>query len=179
MFRTATLVTVALFAALTCYVADSAVAADTENKRVKPQVFLEYDKLPAGGKCRVVMEIQIEEGWHINANKPGIEDLIPTTFTVKSEQGVKLTDIKFPKHQVISMEGVGTVNVFEGKIRIYGTLEVPASAANSADKLQLTVNYQACTEKFCERPDKVAIEGKIPVAASASDVKKKNEEYFK
>ncbi|MAT15789.1 MAG: hypothetical protein CMJ46_11045 [Planctomyces sp.] len=179
MIRTATLVAVTLFAALTCFVADPTVAAEKESKRVKPQVFLEYDKLPAGGKCRVMMEIQIEESWHINANKPGIEDLIPTTFTVKSEQGVKLTDIKYPKHELINMEGVGTVNVYEGKIRIYGTLEVPASAAQSVDKLQLTVNYQACTEKFCERPDKATIEGKIPVAASINDVKKKNEELFK
>ncbi|QDU80360.1 disulfide bond corrector protein DsbC [Polystyrenella longa] len=179
MFRTATLLAVTLLLTTQLMTNTEGLnAAEKASKRIKPQVFLEYNKLPAGGKCRVIMEVQVEKGWHINANPAEPDLLIPTTFSIKSAQGIKLTDVKYPKHHVISIEGVGKANVYDGKIRISGILNVPSSAAGSVDELQLVVNYQACDDRSCERPDVATIKGKIPVVASASELKKTNPEYF-
>ncbi|MEZ6049056.1 MAG: protein-disulfide reductase DsbD N-terminal domain-containing protein [Planctomycetaceae bacterium] len=178
MFRIASLVLVTLSLCAGQLYQTNLSGADTESKRIKPKIFLEYDKLPAGGQCRVVLEVQVENGWHINANPSSPKNLIPTQFTIKSAQGIKLTDVKYPKHQVINIEGLGNANVYEGKIRISGVLNVPASAAGSNDQLTMEIRYQACDDKSCEPPDTITIQGKIPVVSGSDKLNKRNPEYF-
>ncbi|MCA9041442.1 MAG: protein-disulfide reductase DsbD N-terminal domain-containing protein [Planctomycetaceae bacterium] len=178
MFRTTTLLAFTLLLIAGIVSAPQSPAAGRDSKRIKPQVFLEYNKLLAGGKCRVVMEIQVEKGWHINANPAMPSTQIATEFTVKSTQGVKLTNVKYPKYHVIEMPGVGNVNVYDGKIQISGVLEIPASAAGKVDDLKLEVRYQACDDRSCEPPQTATIQGKIPVTSQAGELKKTNLQYF-
>lgn len=166
-----------LFGILGCMMNDAALAKEAP-KKIKAKVYLEYDKLPAGKECGVVMEIQVKRGWHINAN-PSSPKMVPTTFTIQAKNGTTLTKIKYPDAHELDVAGAGTVLAYEDKIQIRGTLEIPPEAAGKSEELILQVRYQACNDVSCEPPKTFKIKGKIAVASEDSEIKKTNTDYFK
>ena len=151
-----------------------------KNKPVQAKAYLSVDKLPAGGKAKVAIYVRIQEGWHINADKPNSKYLHATKFTVKSKYGTKLTAVKYPKFKKKMAPGEKVPHhILEGTVVIYGLLEVPAEARGRVEELQLIVDHQACDDKsgMCKRPEKIVLGGKLGVAEVAQ-VKEINKEKF-
>lgn len=155
----------------------NAIADEAAPKKIKAKAYLEYDKLPAGKKCGVVMEIQVKEGWHINAAEP--ETKVSTSFTVKTKNGTKLTDVKYPKAHAMNIPDLGEIVAYDGKILIRGTLEAPADAAGKAEELVLQIRYQACNDVSCEPPKTFKVKGKIKIVPEGTSLKKTNVAFFK
>ena len=143
---------------------------------VTAKAYLAADKLVPGKTCRVVMLLDIKQGWHVNANPPSSENLIPTQFTVKSALGSKLKDVQYPKGHVIKVQGQ-QVSVYEKQVKIYGTVEVPANATG-AEELQLQIRYQACNDNTCLVPKTITLKGNLPIARPGEQVKQINAELF-
>ena len=57
-----------------------------KKEHVTGQAFLSVDELPASGKCKVLVQLQVEQGWHIHANPPGDEEIdIATELELDSD----------------------------------------------------------------------------------------------
>jgi uncharacterized protein YyaL (SSP411 family) len=151
-----------------------------KSDHVTGQVFLSVDRLPAGGKCKVAVQLQIEEGWHIHANPPGDADLdIPTEFTIESKLEVELKNVRYPTGKKVDRgEGEKPQLHYSGKVLIVGELEIPAAAAGKRDDLVLLVNYQACNSNRCLAPKKVKLTVPVTVARQGEAVKPANEAVF-
>ena len=151
-----------------------------QKKLVKANAYLSVDKLPAGKKCKVAIVLTIEDGWHINQNPSSPDFLVPTTFSIKSAQNIKLTDIKYPAGHKFVVAGFDEpLLVYEKQAIIRGTLEIPASAAGKEEALELNIKYQACNDQTCIRPTTVSLKGKFKVAASGEAVRQVNQKWFK
>ena len=50
-----------------------------------------------GNPFDVTVELKIAQGWHINANPPGQEGLIPTTVSVSPDALVEIVSVNYPK----------------------------------------------------------------------------------
>lgn len=147
---------------------------------VATKAYMEFDKLPAGETCKVLLVVNVKKGWHINSNPPEPDFLIPTKFTLKSKQKVTLTEVKYPKSKGITIDGFGEkIQVYEGEFAIWGTLTIPKSASGTSDTLEMTLQYQACDDKKCLPPAKVKLDGKIAVAKPDEKVNKVNTSLFK
>jgi hypothetical protein len=148
-------------------------------EHLKAKVFLSLDKLPAGEKCKFVVILDIEKGWHVNANPPSPENMIPTTVTVKSQQGSRQIDAQYPAGKPIMLKDLPEpLSVYEGEVLIRGVIEAPPDAAGTTDELEFQVRYQACNDKNCLPPKTLKLAGKIDIVKPGTPVKQINQKYF-
>jgi len=162
----------------------SATDADRARKKKEPaaaRAYLSVDKLPVGGTCQIVVFIDVKPGWHINANPPQPKSSVPTTFSLKSQAGVELADVKYPKGHKLALPGFEEpLSVYDGRVAIYGTLKIPATIKENAaaDELELRVRYQACDELRCLPPKTIRLKGKLPLAGPGVNVNRINRKLF-
>jgi uncharacterized protein YyaL (SSP411 family) len=159
--------------------ASSPFKRNYDERPVKAKIYPYFDKLPKGGKCPVAIELTIAKDWHINANPANPDFLIPTEVTIKSGQKVKMTKVKYPKHELLQMEGQNEPSHVYGKtVIVYTLLEVDAGETADKADLEVEIKFQACNEKTCEPPDTIKLKGKLTLAASADELKRVNESKF-
>lgn len=138
-----------------------------------------YSKLPRGGKCLVAVELQIGLGWHINANPSSPDFLVPTKLELKTKQKIKLTKLKYPKHHELKVDGFDDpYHVYDGKVLVYGLLEIDEAEKAESAELEFHVTFQGCNSTECLPPDKVIMKGKLPIAAKNEPLKKINQQKF-
>ena len=159
--------------------AESPAAKDGRPEIVTARAYLNVDKLPAGGSCRVVLLIEIQEGWHINANAPGPKALIPTVFSIESKQGVKLANVDYPAGDEMRTDAFEEpVRTYEKRVALYGVLTVPADAASAVDEMELRLRYQPCNDQTCLAPKTIKLKGRIPIAPPGEQVREINGKLF-
>ena len=142
--------------------------------------FLSASRLPAGDRCRIAVVLEVEPGWHINTNPAYPDFLIPTTVSIRSDQGTTLESLKFPQGKELQIEGLpDAYNVYDGKITIFGELVVPKSAAGKQEAFELHIRYQSCDDEHCERPRTLKFAGSVPVAEVGESVQQINRAVFK
>lgn len=153
-------------------------ATKKKDEVLSARAFLEYDKLPAGGKCRILFQLKVAEGWHVNANPPRPDYMKPVVVEVVSKRGIKLGSVRYPKGMDLRDEGLDeTLSIYEGGFEVRGVLDVPARAAGAVEELGLIVKYQPCRDGRCLRPQTLELKGRIPVVA-ATAVKPVNTKHF-
>jgi thiol:disulfide interchange protein DsbD len=105
----------------------------------------------------------IENGWHINSNKPLTEFSIPTVLTLDPATA-ELVKADYPQHTV------RTFSFSAGeKIAVYeGTIEIPfvAKVKNHASAIKASLKYQACNDSVCLPPR--TVDAEIATAATTT-----------
>ena len=150
-------------------------------EHVTGKVYLNVDRLPAGGTVRFLVHLVITDPeWHIQANPTGNEFGVPTSLKVKSQQKVKLEGVRYPPPEKAKYGNSQEVHlVYSKQAVIRGTLEIPAEAAGKSDEVQFLVEYQACRgELECLKPQTLKLKVSIPVARGREAVKPQNEKLF-
>ena len=128
--------------------------------------------LAEGGKAligetgEIVLTLDIEPGWHVNANPASMEFLIPTV--AKSSAGGQSLDIptEYPRGRVSDIVlGDTALEVYDdgASIRLLPD-EKQTTALKEAGKLDMTVRVQACSDEgVCLAPTD------MPVALNLDD----------
>jgi uncharacterized protein YyaL (SSP411 family) len=158
--------------------ADQKDAQPKKEEIVKARAYLSTDKLRAGGTSQIVVLLEIKEGWHINANPPEPDHMIPTKVTFKSKLGTKLSEVVYPKGHSYKFEGEEEVQAYEKEVAIHGTLTVPDKTGGQSDDMEISITYQACKEKECLPPKTIKLLAKLGVAGSGDAVKSINARLF-
>ena len=109
-----------------------------------------------GGKAVVVINLEINKGWHLYANPVGNDDLAPSQTTVKisAKTAPKSVNIDYPLGKIVNDKVLGNYGVYEGKVEIRATVE---RAAGDAGPLEVTVRVQACDDKTCLPPGSIRL----------------------
>ncbi|MDA1232058.1 MAG: DUF255 domain-containing protein [Planctomycetota bacterium] len=150
-----------------------------QESRVKVRIYPYFDKLERGGKCPIAIELTIAEGWHINANPANPDFTIPTEVKITSEQKIKMTNIKYPKHEELEVEGQDQPShVYGNRVIIYAMLEIAADETADEAELTVEVKIQACNSKTCEPPETKKLVGKRPLANPGDEIKRIHESRF-
>jgi len=101
------------------------------------------------------IELQVDEGWHINANPASLEFLVATDLSVFHDQHPLSLDTRYPQaHQIQARElGEGPIDVYSGTVGIQSRLPDSVSAE---DELTVVMAVQACNETGrCLAPDEL------------------------
>ena len=128
----------------------------------------EGGKALAGETGEIVLTLDIEPGWHVNANPASMEFLIPTV--AKSSAGGQSLDIptEYPRGRVSDIVlGDTALEVYDdgASIRLLPD-EKQTAALKEAGKLDMTVRVQACSDEgVCLAP------ADLPVALNLDDTK--------
>ncbi len=111
-----------------------------------------------GSDVRVVLQVQLPEGYHMNSNKPRDAMLIPVVLTVPSPDqplpaGITVSEIVFPAPTDLVQRGADQpLSVFERQFAIGVVLKIDASAAPGSVTIPARLRYQACDETMCYIP---------------------------
>ena len=110
-------------------------------------------ELAAGGVAELTLVATIQEGFHINSNKPAQDYLIPTRVELAEAAGFELEKVEFPAGALKSFGFAPDekLSVYEGTVKMRARLRAKSAAAG-AHTLRLVFHYQACNDQICLRP---------------------------
>lgn len=155
-------------------------APKRKTEKIKAEAHLSVEKLIPGERCRILVRLTIEPGWHINTNPAKPTGFVATEVSFKGKQGTKLVDLVYPAGKNIRMQDLDEpVSVYEGKVDLFGALDVPAEAAGQTEEMEIVVRYQACDDKQCLLPATVKLSGKLPIAKAGETVRTINDKLFR
>ena len=116
------------------------------------------------GLYNVELQLKIATGWHINANPPGQDNLIPTTITVDADAPVEIVDIAYPKGKSTRFEfSTEPLNVYEKSLTIPLRLKLkPHVQREENAQITLQLTYQLCNDTQCLLPETVEVPLELP-----------------
>lgn len=117
------------------------------------------DGFHAGAGARAAVQVRLQQGFHVNSNEPLEEYLIPTALEFVPLEGVSVEGLAFPEAIHLLTGGSDTpLAVFEEEFAIGVALNLAADVAAGEHVLLGRLNYQACDDKVCYRPDTMPIQ---------------------
>ena len=116
------------------------------------------------GIFNVMLQLNIAEGWHMNANPAGQDNLIPTTVTVNTDTPFEILDVAYPKGRSTRFEFSNeALNVYEDNLTIPLQLKRKPNMKHDKDvSITLQLTYQLCNETECLLPQTLDIPLEVP-----------------
>jgi thiol:disulfide interchange protein DsbD len=136
------------------------------------------DKVHPGTLLKVALQAKVQEGWHINSNKPNDVFLIPSKV-VSVDERFPLAKIVFPGAKDINLGfSDKPVSVFEGEVLIGLLINIDKSLPFGEYKIPVQFKYQACNDQSCMPPASAIDTLTINVVEAFSSVQNINEDVF-
>ncbi|MGH9380600.1 MAG: thioredoxin family protein [Thermoanaerobaculia bacterium] len=106
-----------------------------------------------GESARLLVELAIEDGWHVNANPATFDYLIPTSASARVPEGWPAAESEYPPGVMRTFAFADEpLSVYEGTVTLALRTAVPAGAADGDVEIPVTVTYQACDHQRCLPP---------------------------
>jgi thiol:disulfide interchange protein DsbD len=109
--------------------------------------------IAAGGQGTVKVRLTIAPSWHINANPPFPDYMIPTVVELAGTSGVRVGEAVYPQPHLVKLGfDESELFVYDGIAEVTVPVSVAASAAGGASELKGTLRFQACNDQVCLPP---------------------------
>ena len=118
-------------------------------------LFPEQVDVTAGKPTEIALHFRVAQGMHINSHAPTDEFLIPTTFLIPDNAGVKLESASYPAGTLMALpiDPTTKMSVYTGEFVIQA--HIVATAGNHLVEGQL--HYQACDNNQCLPPKTITV----------------------
>ena len=127
----------------------------------------------------ILLEINIQEEWHINSDKPLEDYLIPTKIQFDETAGISFGRIQYMEPELRKFSFSDTkMSVFEGKVYALTTITISPAITGSEVKLSGKLFYQACNDKSCLAPAEYYFASLLPIAEQGGQTVAVNNEIF-
>ena len=114
-----------------------------------------------GATLDVKIPVLLQQGYHVNSNKPSESYLIPLRLTWEPGP-LQAVDVVFPKPHMEKYEfSPNPLSVFTGDFDLVTKFKVPVDAPNGPGLAAGKLRYQACNHNSCLPPKTIEI--KLPV----------------
>ncbi|HLQ84568.1 MAG TPA: protein-disulfide reductase DsbD N-terminal domain-containing protein [Salinisphaeraceae bacterium] len=122
----------------------SAALAQLQQSASKVEATATYDTEDAQ---QLNVQLDIADGWHVNANPASLEFLIPTSITAHAGDNELAPEVDWPAGKDSGIELGGTeIQVYDSDTEIPVQLDDAAAKALQAGQLELEVVVQACSD---------------------------------
>ncbi|HJQ24084.1 MAG TPA: protein-disulfide reductase DsbD domain-containing protein [Blastocatellia bacterium] len=143
----------ALFVALS-----ATAAAQTSASVIKVRPEHSSYKVKAGAATPLAVVVEINDGYHINSNRPADKNLIATALKFDRVAGLTVSPVVYPRAKMQKFEfSPRPLSVFEGKAVFKMTARALSSLAAGSQTLRGKLTVQACNNQICLRPEKVDV----------------------
>lgn len=152
---------------------------ESSSEYVHIKVYPSYDRIHPGMELKIVLDLTIKAGWHINSHSPHDAYLIPTTVDLGPDSPFKLTSVLFPEPLEIKLKfSEMPVSVFEGGVLIGGVIQIPEDTVLGKYEIPLALKYQACDDATCLAPETLEVKIPLVVVNLQTPLTKINTEIF-
>ena len=117
----------------------------------------------------LIVDLDIAEGWHVNADKPLHDELIPTKISVALDDWWELGSAEYPKAFLKTVDfEEQPLALYQGRIQIRSKLipKTKSDMGQAAFPLNVSVQIQACNKEACLPPETVKLSITLPFEAS-------------
>ena len=125
--------------------------------------------LAAGARAEASITLEIAAGWHVNANPPSLDYLIPTSVTLRGAAGVTPGRTTYPAGQPVKVGfDENPLSVYGGRVTLKVALAAAKSAANGHHTLAGSVRFQSCNDEVCLAPASVPFALEVTVTGGSA-----------
>lgn len=154
-------------------------AGMSSQDKAAPEWYYSQNVTPAGTESTVALKLNLEDGWHVNSNRPSLDFLIGTELSVDPKEGFVLLDTGYPPSTSYNFDfAPEPVDVFEGEAPIFLTFSVDPSVAPGTYQLPATLTLQACNNEVCLAPSTIDLTIDLEVTAEGTGYRAENEALF-
>ena len=119
--------------------------------------------LAKGGSGDAVVRLNIENGYHINANPPTFPYLIPVELQIAPVDGFSVDFITYPDAVTKKFSfAEKPLAVYEGTVDLKVRLSATKTAPSGTHNLSAKLGVQACDDQVCYAPGSIDL--KLPVS---------------
>jgi len=153
--------------------------SSTSTQEVTVENVLSTDKIQTGGTVQIALLVKINEGWHINSHTPTFDYLIGTTFELRSQEGIILADMQYPKGRLVSLSFADQpIDVYEGTTVLFASLKISDRLKTGLDTIKGTLNVQACNNQICLAPSSLDLVIPVQIVGAGESVTQINQNIF-
>ncbi len=143
------------------------------------------DRARPGDTVALAVVVDIKDGFHINADVSQIqrfEDFNPYPTKVQvmaATDGVTIESPRFPEAKPFKVDyASGDLMSFDGRTLITLAMKVDEQIPPGSIGLDIQVEYQACSDRYCLFPEKKLLKATLPVVESGTAVSEINTALF-
>jgi hypothetical protein len=107
--------------------------------------------LHPGEEAQLIVQFEIEPGWHVQSHSPSREELVATEVRIPRNSRVAAGEVSYPAGEEIEVGGE-KLRVYSGGKRIMIPVSVAGNAAAGDVSIPLEVVYQPCDDRRCLAP---------------------------
>lgn len=116
-----------------------------------------------GSMIDVPLSLSLQEGYHVNSNKPSDAYLIPLKLTW-TKGVLEPGEVVFPKPLMEKYQFSPTpLSVYSGAFELTAKFSVPATAVTGPAAMIGKLRYQACNNKECLAPKDLPVNVQIDI----------------
>ena len=157
----------------------------TASEVVRLQTAWSVDRARPGDAVALAVVADIAAGYHINADISQIQtfkDFKPYPTRVQiiaASDGVTIENARFPEARPVKVDYAdGGLLSFEGRTIFTLSMKLDEQIATGSITLDILVEYQACSDRFCLFPEKKQLKATLPVVPAETGVSEINSELF-
>ncbi|HXD32654.1 MAG TPA: protein-disulfide reductase DsbD domain-containing protein [Pyrinomonadaceae bacterium] len=119
-------------------------------------------QVAAGGSGEATVSVEVQDGYHVNANPATDPWLKPTEVIAQAGDGLTVGYVKYPT-AIKKKFGFSDkeLSVYEGEVGVKVLLKAEKTIAKGPHKVSAKLNIQACDNEVCYAPG--TLELSIPV----------------
>ncbi len=148
-------------------------------KILRARVILPFESLQQQASHEILIEMQVNEGWHINSNKPLEDFLIPTEISFEAQDGISFGKISYMIPEMKKFTFSETMlSVYEDKAYAKTTITISPDFNQTEVIIRGKVYYQACNDESCLAPDEIGFTKLADIQSTNVTPKQANQEIF-
>jgi len=121
----------------------------------------------AGSSVRVPVVLEVSPGWHVNANPPSPDYLIPTTLRLGGAVGLVPGRVSYPPGEAVKLRfDENPLSVYSGRVTLRVPLAAAVIATNGIHRLAGQVRFQPCNDEVCLAPASLPLTVLVTVRGS-------------
>ncbi len=126
-----------------------------ETDHLKLEAFPAQDVASRGNRVTLALDLELPPKMHVYA--PGVTGYRPLVVEVGEHPFLLAHETDFPEPSLLHLEAIKeTVPVYHGKVRILKDVTISPRLRDETISIPLTLSYQACDDRVCYEPKKVA-----------------------
>ncbi|MCS7273579.1 MAG: thioredoxin family protein [Fimbriimonadales bacterium] len=149
--------------------------------KFQTEVILQRTAYAPGSPVNGIVLLKVEKPYHVNANPPSEDYLIPTELKIEASKGYKVGKIEYPKplEKAYEFSQGKPLKVYEGDVPIKFQILLDKRVPKGTLVVKATLRYQACDDRNCYPPRILRIEIKIPISDKEGAVNPRYEQALK
>ena len=122
-----------------------------------------------GKTAALKIDCRVNQGFHINSNKPNSELLIPTEFKFSLPTELIIAGVTYPAGQQLTFPFMPNepLSVYSGDFQINAKVRSSQHSHPGTYRVHAQLKYQACNDRQCFAPKSLPVDFDVKIANAA------------